>query len=147
LTGSIAPGVDLLHGSCSTGYTFFKRREMSFISHDVDDDIIHENDAARMWCKNNVLEGCGVSLVREAGCGVPFIVLYREKTSSHPHIVTVEGMLRNPESRSRLSSLDVYHLLQRHCKSRNTFLQMNGLKLWDGGRLWKRLRLESAFDT
>jgi hypothetical protein len=147
LTGTIAPGVRLLHGTCSTGYAYFKQKELVYLSNDFDESIVNEVHVARLWCREKTLDNtCGVSFLQEESQKGQFsyMMLYREGVSL-PKIVTIEGMIRNPElALSELSSLQVFQLLQRHCKHQNTFLQMNDLKMWNNGSAFKRMRFESS---
>ena len=149
LTGLIAPGVRLLHGTCSTGYAYFKQKELIYVSNDFDECIINEVHVARTWCREKAFDDtCGVSFLQEDSQKGHFsyMMLYREGVSL-PKVVTIEGMIRNPElATSALSSLQVFQLLQRHCRHRNTFLQMNNLKVWNNGSAFKRMRFESALD-
>jgi hypothetical protein len=149
LTGTIAPGVQLLHGSCTSGYGYFKHKQLVYISNDFNEEAISETQTARVWCRAHLNDdSCGVSFVQEdvQEGQFSFMLLYREN-SKFPRIVTIEGMIRNPEiNTSDMSSLQLYKLLRRHCKHRNCYLQMNSLKVWDNGKLLKRMRFESNFE-
>lgn len=146
LVGPVRPGLELVRVSPFTGLKYFRNKQIQSIAKNFPEDIVHELGLAKTWCREHIRDhNAHVSMLRQQpeNC-IIYSILYRERSQGLPRIVTIEGLIFNPDSESQVSVQELYEILESFCKDNSLFLQTQELKSWSNGKIRDELHLEKC---
>lgn len=116
----------------ASAYEYCRHAQVAIIAAGCPDEWLRPYSLAKTWCLEHIRDGTAyvsVAVDKEHG-ELSYLLLYSKSSGRPPPIISMHGIVLDPNAKTRRTFLDVTHSIEIFCRSRSMFLQSRGLRLW-----------------